>query len=88
MNNHRKRLNILVALSDKLWEDYSQDMSEAAEKEYLRKMYLVKKEINNGYLKTMQDLEIFSKELGYLILENPTKTFLGGSEIIITTNKN
>ena len=88
MNNHRKRLNILVALSDKLWEDYSQNMSEAAEKEYLRKMYLVKKEINNGYLKTMQDLKIFSKELGYLILENPTKTFLGGSEIIITSNNN
>ncbi|WPO84625.1 hypothetical protein SD427_18680 (plasmid) [Chryseobacterium sp. JJR-5R] len=87
MNNHRKRLNILVALSDKLWEDYSQDMSEEAEKEYLRKMYLVKKEINNGFLKSMQDLKIFSSELGYLILENPTKTFLGGSEIIIT-NRN
>lgn len=85
MNNHRKRLNILVALSDKLWEDYSQNMSEEAEKEYIRKMYLVKKEINNGFLKTMQDLKIFSSELGYLILENPTKTFLGSSEIIITS---
>ena len=85
MNNHRQRLNILIAISDKLWEDYSQDMSKEAEQEYLRKMYLVKKEINNGFLKTMQDLKIFSEELGYLILENPTKSFFGGSEVIITS---
>ncbi|MCL8536363.1 MULTISPECIES: hypothetical protein [Chryseobacterium] len=81
MNSHRERLKILVALSDKLWEDYSETL--ISEEEYLKKIYLVKKEINNGFIATMQDLELFAKDLGYLILNTPTKTLLGGSEKII-----
>lgn len=85
MNNHRERLKVLIALSDKLWEDYSEDI--ISEDDYLMKFYKVKKEINNGFLDTMQDLEVFAKDLGYLILSSPTKTFIGGSEKIII-NKN
>ncbi|WP_155845877.1 hypothetical protein [Chryseobacterium gregarium] len=85
MSSHRERLKILVALSDKLWEDYSSTV--ISEEEYLKKMYLVKKEINNGFLNTMQDLELFANDLGYLILIKPTKTYLGGHEKIII-NKN
>jgi hypothetical protein len=81
MNNHRERLKILVALSDKLWEDYSEQI--LSEEEYLRKIYLVKKEINNGFIGTMEDLDLFTKDLGYLVLTSPTKTFLGGSDKII-----
>lgn len=47
MSSHRERLKILVALSDKLWEDY--DSAVISEEEYIRKMNLVKKEINNGF---------------------------------------
>ncbi|MCT2409971.1 hypothetical protein NZD88_20645 [Chryseobacterium antibioticum] len=85
MNSHRERLKVLIALSDKLWEDYSEDI--ISEDDYLMKFYKVKKEINNGFLDTMQDLEVFAKDLGYLILSSPTKTFIGGSEKIII-NKN
>nr|WP_315030389.1 hypothetical protein [uncultured Chryseobacterium sp.] len=81
MNNHRERLKILVALSDKLWEDYSETI--ISEEEYLKKIYLVKKEINKGFIGTMEDLDLFTKDLGYLILKTPTKTLLGGSETII-----
>ncbi|ASE63476.1 hypothetical protein H3Z85_08660 [Chryseobacterium indologenes] len=81
MNNHRERLKILVALSDKLWEDYSEHI--ISEEEYLKKIYLVKKEINNGFIGTMEDLNLFTKDLGYLVLMSPTKTFLGGSDKII-----
>lgn len=85
MNNHRERLKILVALSDKLWEDYSDNI--ITEEDYLKKFYMVKKEINNGFIDTMQDLELFAKDLGYLILNSPTKTLIGGYEKIIV-NKN
>lgn len=85
MSNHRERLKILVALSDKLWEDYIEEI--LSEEQYLQKMHLVKKEINNGFIGTMQDLEIFTSELGYLILNSPTKTLMSGSEKIII-NKN
>ncbi|WP_123912708.1 hypothetical protein [Chryseobacterium pennipullorum] len=81
MNNHRERLKILVALSDKLWEDYADEI--ISEEEYLKKIYLVKKKINEGFIGTMEDLDLFTKDLGYLILTSPTKTFLGGSEKII-----
>ncbi|PTT38316.1 hypothetical protein DBR28_08740, partial [Chryseobacterium sp. HMWF028] len=84
-NSHRERLKVLIALSDKLWEDYSENI--ISEDDYLMKFYKVKKEINNGFLDTMQDLEVFAKDLGYLILSSPTKTFIGGSEKIII-NKN
>lgn len=85
MNSHRERLKVLVALSDKLWEDYSENI--ITEEEYLNKFYLVKKEINNGFINTMQDVELFAKDLGYLILSSPTKTFMSGSDKIII-NKN
>lgn len=85
MSNYRERMKVLVALSDKLWEDYNDSI--LSEEEYLRKFYIVKKEINNGFLNTMQELDLFTKDLGYIILENPTKTFLGSSEAIII-NKN
>ncbi|MDC8106109.1 MULTISPECIES: hypothetical protein [Chryseobacterium] len=85
MSNHRESLKILVALSDKLWEDYIAEI--LSEEQYLEKMRLVKKEINNGFIGTMQDLEVFTNELGYLILNTRTKTLLSGSEKIIV-NKN
>lgn len=85
MNSHRERLKVLVAISDKLWEDY--DSTTISEEEYLRKMFLVKKEINNGFINTMQELELFAKDLGYLVLNNPTKTFLSDNDKIIV-NKN
>ncbi|MBK1894650.1 hypothetical protein [Chryseobacterium paridis] len=85
MSSHRESLKILVALSDKLWEDYIGEI--LSEEQYLEKMRLVKKEINNGFIGTMQDLEIFTNELGYLILNAPTKTLISNSEKIII-NKN
>ncbi|MCJ8155688.1 hypothetical protein MKJ01_18190 [Chryseobacterium sp. SSA4.19] len=85
MSSYRERLKILVALSDKLWEDYTNMV--ISEDDYLNKMYLVKKEINNGFIDTMQDLELFTNDLGYLILTKPTKTYIGGHEKIII-NKN
>lgn len=85
MNSHRERLKILVALSDKLWEDYSENV--LSEEDYLKKIYLVKKEINKGFIGTMEDLDLFTKDLGYLILKTSTKTLLGGPETIIV-NKN
>lgn len=53
MSSHRDRLKILVALSDKLWEDY--DNTVISEEEYIRKMNLVKKEINNGFIKPLRN---------------------------------
>lgn len=85
MSNHRESLKVLVALSDKLWEEYLEEI--LSEEQYLEKMRLVKKEINNGFIGTMQDLEIFTNQLGYLILNAPTKTLITSSEKIII-NKN
>lgn len=85
MSSHRDRLKILVALSDKLWEDY--DNTVISEEEYIRKMNLVKKEINNGFIKTLEELEVFTSELGYIVMSVPTKSFIYGSEKIII-NKN
>lgn len=84
MSSHRERMKILVAISDKLWEDYSENI--LSEEEYLKKFYLVKKEINNGFIDNMQDLQLFAKDLGYLVLNRPTKTLLGGTETIIVNN--
>lgn len=84
MSSHRERMKILVAISDKLWEDYSENI--LSEEEYLKKFYLVKKEINNGFIDNMQDLQLFAKDLGYLVLSRPTKTLLGGTETIIINN--
>ena len=84
MNSHRERLKVLVAISDKLWEDFSN--TSISEEEYLRKFFLIKKEINNGFINTMQELELFAKDLGYLVLNNPTKTFLSDNDKIIVNN--
>ncbi|WP_147473878.1 hypothetical protein [Chryseobacterium nematophagum] len=55
MSSHREKVKILVALSDKLWEDYIDES--ISEEDYLEKMYLVKREINNGFINKMQELE-------------------------------
>lgn len=69
--SHIDKLKILVALSDKLWEDYENTI--ILEKEYVQKYSQVKKEINNGFLETMNDLDEFARDLGYLI--RPIKSF-------------
>ncbi|WP_147473874.1 hypothetical protein [Chryseobacterium nematophagum] len=81
MSSHREKVKILVALSDKLWEDYIDES--ISEEDYLEKMYLVKREINNGFINKMQELEFFISDLGYLVLKNPIISFVGGSEKII-----
>jgi hypothetical protein len=79
--SHIEKLKILVALNDKLWEDY--ENTDLPEKDYILKYSLVKKEISSGFISTMSDLDKFAKDMGYLILRSPTKAFNCKAEKII-----
>ncbi|WP_326981798.1 hypothetical protein VUJ46_16395 [Chryseobacterium sp. MYb264] len=81
----RERLKILVALSDKLWDDFETET--ISEEAYLSKMKLVKREIYGGFINTMEELQQFTYELGYVVIKLPTRTFLGSSDFkIINSN--
>lgn len=83
--SHIEKLKILVALTDKLWEDY--ESNDLQEKDYILKYHQVNKEINNGFIGTFSDLDKFAEDMGYLILSSPTKAFSCKPEKIII-NKN
>jgi hypothetical protein len=83
--SHIEKLKILVALTDKLWEDF--ESGYLLEKDYIFKYHQVNKEINSGFIGTMNDLDRFTEEMGYLILRSPSKAYNCKAEKIII-NKN
>ena len=84
MSNNREKLKILIAISDKLWEDYSNNILN--EDIYFNKMLKVKKEMDKCFVEKMQDIEMLAEELGYLIIANPSKIVNGLKFNIVNKN--
>lgn len=65
--NSNDRLEILIALSDQLWNDYDND--EIEEADYIKKMDVIRNEINKEVDITFKDVQKLGKEIGYLIMK-------------------
>ncbi|AQX83995.1 hypothetical protein ELBR111191_14790 [Elizabethkingia bruuniana] len=66
-NIRREKARILMGLSDRLWEDYTNNL--LSEESYLLKLEKVRKQINKDVLSGLKELKIFASELGYTIHE-------------------
>ncbi|CAA7197510.1 hypothetical protein [Chryseobacterium potabilaquae] len=83
--NNQEKIEVLVSIGEKLWEDYSDD--KLLEDEYLIKIYKVKKEINNSFVGKMKDLKLFANDLGYVLIKTSSFTIIQNAERI-KINKN
>ncbi|GEM_PF-2241526 len=61
------RLEILIALSDQLWNDF--DNNEISDIDYIKNMDVIRLEINREVDITFKDVQDIGKEIGYLILK-------------------
>ncbi len=78
-----EKLTILISLSNKLWEDYTN--GDLKEKEYLLKSDEIRDEINKIHDVTFSDLQMLASKIGYLLI-NKKKAFSNTCNFIISVN--
>lgn len=84
--SHFNDFKILNALSEQLYEDYSNNL--VKDKDFMNKMDDIRIKMQEALKGQLNDLDDFAKSLGYVVIKSPNPTLLTCKNIEFKIDRN